>query len=108
MMVGDPPIISKMTTAEVDSSLLHLAAARSALLPEIPQTWEGGKVTENVMRDPAWRLETDRLAGDSLLHLRHPHFGWVHFIFSKAEAKGIGQLLVAQGTAPPPKASGTA
>jgi hypothetical protein len=60
------------------------------------------------MRDPAFELEADQLAGDSLLHIRHPHFGWLHFIFSKAEAKKLGGLLLAQSAKPAPEVSGRA
>lgn len=100
------PFITCMSAEGAEIVINELALWRSEMLPDIPAKWESKTVLAH--RDVAWSLETDSLAGDSLLHLRHPHFGWLHFIFSKSEAKRIGELLLAQANAEPPEAKGSA
>ena len=96
-----------MSTAEVESSIAALAVARDNMVPPIPETWTPLTAVE-AERDPRWFPETDHLAGDFLLHLRDHHFGWRHYIFSKAEARKLGEALIAQADAPPPASAGRA
>lgn len=104
---AEPKTIVSMPTERVDETIKQLAFWRSAMLPEIPQAWTPGTI-ETFHRDPKMILETDQLAGDALLHVRHPHFGWLHFILSKSEARKIGDALLAQANAEPPAAKGRA
>ena len=107
-MLGDPPFISSMDTATVETALSSLGLVRSGMLPEIQAKWDDGQLTPGCQRNPLCSLEIEALTGDSLLHIRHPQFGWLHFIIPKGEAIKLGQRLVAQGTAPPTKAAGSA
>ena len=104
---GNPPITSLMTTAEVDASLALMGEARAKMLPAYPATWQRYQAVR-AHRNPAWMQETDQLAGDALLHLRDPLFGWRHYIFTKDEARKIGAEMVAWADRPAPNAAGSA
>jgi hypothetical protein len=101
------PVVAKHTTEEVENLLNEVGLARSALLPQIPEAWDV-TATVKAERDPRWFLGSDQLAGDALLHLRDRHFGWRHYVFTKSEARKLGEALIAQANAEPPTASGTA
>jgi hypothetical protein len=101
------PVVAEHTTEMVEGLLNEVGAARSALLPPIPDTWDL-TATVRADRDPRWFLGRDQLAGDALLHLRDHHFGWRHYIFTKAEARKLGEALIAQANAEPPEAAGRA
>lgn len=99
---------SQSTPAQVDAALALLGAARVKMLPAYPATWERGQMVRDVHRNPVWLQETDQLAGDVLLHLRDPRFGWLHFIFSKDEARKLGAEMIAWADRPAPGAAGSA
>jgi hypothetical protein len=96
-----PPIIWKMSAAVVDEVIEKLCFFRGDMLPEIPATWPG-RQTITAQRDPAFTIEIEPLNGDPLCHIKHPHFGWLHFIFSKSEARKFGEALIARADAKPP------
>src|SRR5580704_8069179 len=95
------PVRVRMTTAAVEANIKALGEMRSVMLPGIPERWE--RQTVNCYRDPAWAVENDRLAGDVLLHLRHERFGWLHFVIAKAEARKLGEALIAHANRDPPE-----
>ena len=45
------------------------------------------------------------MMGGSLLHIRHPGLGWLHFVLLKESAAALGRLLLAQAELPVPTAS---
>ena len=96
-----------MTTASVDATLALLGTARAKMLPAYPAAWERGQ-TVCADRNPVWVQETDRLAGDVLLHLRDPRFGWQHYIFTKDDARKLGAEMIAWADRPTPDAAGSA
>jgi hypothetical protein len=102
-----PPTVMWTTADEVDSFLQKLGDLRGRLLPEPPMDWSSQQPF-TAQRDPLVLVERDGFAGDPVLHIRHPHFGWKHFIFSKADAKRLAELLIAQADKPDPPAAGRA
>jgi hypothetical protein len=101
------PVVAEHTTEMVEALLREVGAARSALLPPILDIWD---VTTLVKadRDPRWFIGAEQLAGDATLHLRDHHFGWRHYIFTKAEARKLGEALIAQADSEPPATAGRA
>ena len=97
-----------MDTEAVEAALQMFGLARAEMLPAVPAEWPRGQMVRGVFRDPAFDMEADQLAGDPLLHIRHQRFGWLHFIITKAEARKLGEALIAQADAPPPSAAGSA
>jgi hypothetical protein len=88
MQVGDSSTFLEMNTSMVDETIEKLCFVRRAMLPEIPATWLAGRQEPiTALRDLPFTLETDSLNGDPLLHIKHPRFGWLHFIFSRGVAE---------------------
>jgi hypothetical protein len=103
---GCEPYGVRTSTAALDETIATLGLCRTGLLPPVPATWTSQPV--EARRDPAWSLETDALAGDSLLHIRDARFGWLHYIITKEDAAKLGRALVAQAEAPAPVMIGKA
>jgi hypothetical protein len=91
----------------IDQDIAALGAMRAELLPPVPETWPGGLV-RGVRRDPAWSIEGDALAGDVLVHLRHEGFNWLHFIYTRDQARRFAQAILAQLEGPLPSVHGRA
>jgi hypothetical protein len=100
--------IAKFTAGFLDDFLQRVGLMRTGVLPAVPKTWAPGQTAENAYRNPAWLIETDQLAGDALLHIRDERFGWLHFIFGKAEAAKLSRALADVAAAAPPAAHGSA
>ena len=96
-----------VTTGLVEETIDMLGLHRSAMVPAVPEKWSHGQKV-NASRNPAWSIEHDQLAGDPLLHLRCPKFGWRHFILDKDKARALGEALIALADAPAPPIAGRA
>jgi hypothetical protein len=82
-------------TGEVDNFIDALWKWRSKMKPEQPNDIIlGEKVT--AIADPRWYSEGELKRGGSLLHLRHPGFGWLHFWLPKDDAARLAGFLQAQ------------
>lgn len=109
MLAGDPPFIWEMNAAVVDDLIEKLCFARRAMLPEIPATWpEGRREPITVQRDPAFTLDSASLTHDPILHIKHPHFGWLHLTFTKPKARELGTELIARADLELPSTAGNA
>lgn len=91
----EPPIALKLDAAAVDDLLRNLGVFRGAMKPEIPRAFALGQKVAAVP-DPNWVTEPDALHGHSLLHLRDPRYGWLHYLLPPHEAQKLAQLLHAQ------------
>lgn len=115
--VSEPPyrFLAAFTTGALDEHIQNLGMMRTGMKPSIPKVWKLGQPVAGVYRDPAvmlerdvkWSLETDQLAGDALLHMRHERFGWLHFIITKSIAADLAKQIVAIAQAPAPPARGS-
>jgi hypothetical protein len=109
LLTGIPPNISELSAATVDEMIEKLCYARHNMLPEVPATWSAGRQQPiTALRDLPFTLETESLNGDPLLHIKHPHFSWLHFVFSRGVAEQIGRDFLSRSKAPPPSAEGNA
>ena len=72
------------------------------MTPAVPAEFPTG-CRFQARRDPRWATETETMRGDSVLHLRDPRFGWLHFVFPREMARKLGRLLIAQADAEPPR-----
>jgi hypothetical protein len=102
------PISITYTTEQVEEQLSAWGLARGNMLPPIPEQWTSSQQITDAIRDPKLHLETESLNGDPVLRIRHPHFGWISFVFSRNEAAGLGQALIVRATAEPPAPAGRA
>ena len=95
-----PPVALQLDAAGVEDLLSNLGKFRGAMKPEIaPKFAMGQKVS--AIPDPVWVTEPDAMHGHSLLHLRDPRFGWLHYLLPPHEAQKLGQLLQTQAASPP-------
>ena len=91
----DPVVQLKLTTARVDALFKILGLLREHMVPAIQGQFAMGQKVEAIL-DPVWATEPDALAGDSLLHIRDPRYGWLHYLIPSVEAHKLGDLLRAQ------------
>ena len=96
---SDPPVVLKLSTADVDSLLHALGGLRVEMQPQPPAEFPRGQ--EFVAAPyPAWGTEIDAMHGNSVLRFRDPRFGWLHYMLSKAEAGKMSIALAMQADSP--------
>lgn len=98
----EPPIVLKWTVAGVDDILKNLGELRASMPPEFPRGYDRGQKVSNCVPDPIWVTEPDAMMGNSLLHIRDPRYGWLHYLLPRDEAKKLGGYLQQQADEPPP------
>jgi hypothetical protein len=96
-----PPTALKLDAAAVENMLVGVGELRAHMLP-VPSAGHALGQAVKAVTDPRWASEFDLMLGGSLLHLRDPRFGWLHFLLPKPEARKLGTVLIAQADAPPP------
>lgn len=72
-----------LSAAELSRQIDALATLRAQMLDTVPT--EIPAIVEVVPR-PAYAIRTDRVTRDSLLSLRHPGLGWLHFELGPEDA----------------------
>src|SRR5712671_5845130 len=96
-----PPVSVNFNLATVEEILKNLGEFRCAMKPEIPTTFAMGQKISAVP-DPAWVTEPDAMMGNTILHIRDPRYGWLHYMIPREEARKLASTLQAQVDAPPP------
>ena len=97
---SDPPVALKLDCQGVDELLHNLAEFRADMRPQHLMDFAlGQKVV--AATDPCWLTEPEIMTGASLIHLRHPGFGWLSFLFPRDEAAKLGEFLQTQAAASP-------
>ena len=96
-----PSTVLKFDVAGVEEILKNLGDFRAHMPPEIPKAFSLGQKVESVM-DPNWVTEPEAMVGNSLLHLRDPRFGWLHYTIPREEARKLAEILQSQVDAPFP------
>ena len=99
-----PPVGLRFNTAEVDETLKNLGEFRASMQPPIPANWSLDQKVEAIP-DPAWYTEPEMMMGNSILHIRDPRFGWLHFLLPRENARKLGELLTRQAVTPPPEST---
>lgn len=97
----DPPVALRLDLLGVENIIKNLGDFHAAMKPEVPKNFAVGQKVE-VIPDPAWVTEPDLLMGNSILHIRDPRYGWLHYLIPREEAKKLGILLQNQADAPSP------
>jgi hypothetical protein len=99
----EPSAPVKIDTADVEDIVRNLGRFRSFMLPETPPELPSERMVD-AHPDPHWRVEAEIMTGDSLLHIRDPRFGWLHFLLPRESARLLGETLTSQADAPVPAA----
>jgi hypothetical protein len=92
---ADLSVALRFTVAEVDNLLKNLGGLRALMKPEFPRDYIGGQRV-GCIADPIWASESDVFMGNSLLHIRDPRYGWLHYMLPKNEARKLGGHLLRQ------------
>lgn len=96
---ADPVVVLTLTVSDVEDMLKNLGDFRAAMQPEVSkQAPTAGLVP--ALPDPQWYTGTDAMRGDSLLHIRDPRYGWLHYLIPRAEALKLGRYLQKQAEMP--------
>lgn len=96
-----PPVALQLDAAGVDDLLRNLGEMRAYMKPAHPEKQALGQKV-GAIPDPAWAIEPDLLLRHSLLHLRDPRYGWLHFLLPPNEAEKLGQVLQTHAQSQPP------
>jgi hypothetical protein len=72
----------------VEDILKNLGTFRQLMKPEIERDFAMGQ-TVQAIDDPRWVTEPDALMGDTILHLRDPRYGWLHYRIPRKEAQKL-------------------
>lgn len=94
-----PPVSLQLDAAGVDELLKNLGGFRALMKPAIPDGYSMAEKVEAIP-NPRWVTEPDLLNGDSLLHIRDPRFGWLHYLIPRPEAEKLAQFLQKQVDTP--------
>ena len=90
------PSADVMMDANQAGQLINaLALMRSNMLPEHAFDYAPQQRTI-ALPDPRWYTEVSFLPEGSLIHIRHPGFGWLSFLLPPNEAAKFASLLQAQ------------
>lgn len=92
---GEQPVVLQLDATGLDALSRGLAEIRAEMQPPVPAQWTPGQTAAGT-RNPAFLCEAEALHGGSLLHLRHPGYGWLHFAFPAEIARKIGTFLLRQ------------
>jgi len=95
----DPPAALQIDVPGIEDILKNLGDFRGAMKPEVPKTFAMGQKVEAVP-DPVWVTEPDLMAGDSLIHIRDPRYGWLHYLIPREEARKLATFLQKQVDSP--------
>jgi hypothetical protein len=90
----------ELGSREVDALLVALARTRARMEDRHPARVERTRLMVGTI-NPSWQLASDGVRGGSVLSLRHPGFGWLHFSLPKQEATKLGNGLLVQVPMPP-------
>lgn len=89
----------RMNASMIDEVLRNLGEMRAAMTPAVAAEHDLGQKV-NCIPDPRWLTEPDALGEFSLLHLRDPRYGWLHYAFPRTEARRLGEYLINQADNP--------
>ena len=97
---SDPPIVMSFTADSLEGLLKSAMEVRAALSPPHAADFAFGQTVQAV-DNPRVVSELDTRTGRSVLHIRHPGYGWLHFLLPKANAAKLAELLRNQVETPP-------
>jgi hypothetical protein len=97
----NPPVAMQLDAEGISDLLTNVGEMRAVMEPAYAADWTSGGAV-GVIPDPRWFSEHELMEGNSLLHVRDPRFGWLHYMFPREGARQLGQYLIAQADLPLP------
>ena len=84
-----------LSTQEVEDLVTSLGDFRAEMSPQVATQWDPS-LGAVAIPDPVWSSEPQMLLEGSLVHIRDPRFGWLHFFFPPKDARALGEALLRQ------------
>jgi hypothetical protein len=92
---ADPPIRVELDAGEIDDALAELGEMRALMQPEHPA--EVPEVVVTVF-NPTCACDSEPVLAHSVLHIRDPRFGWLHYVIPRDVGDELAAALVAYRT----------
>jgi len=100
----EPPLEVTLRFKDLEQHITSLGGFRALMKPEIPREFPLGQRVQ-VIPDPIWVSEPEMMRGDTLLHIRDPRYGWLHYMLTKSSTEKLAKILTNQLAARPPEQS---
>jgi len=91
---SDPPVSLKLDAAAVDALLHGLGGLRAQMQPQPALDFQPGQQFL-AAQDPSFVTEADAMQ-NSVVHLRDPRFGWLHYMVPREKARKLAVSLAMQ------------
>lgn len=76
--------IKSLSNYQLEILIKRVSDIRISRLPEIPIEFPVANVTKPII-DPEYRISFNQFSGRTVMCLRHPGMGWLHFMFRAKE-----------------------
>jgi hypothetical protein len=86
-----PPATISFDVGDVEDVISHLGEFRMLMWPGVEKEYKLGQKLA-VIPDPFWATEPDVNNQNTLLHIRDPRFGWLHYAIPRGEAQKLVNL----------------
>jgi hypothetical protein len=91
-----PPTSLKMDIGEIEGLIVGLGALRADMWPRVPEAYTLGQgIVDDPVVDPNWATEPAVInrGFHTILHIRDPRFGWLHFALPRDDARNLAGLI---------------
>jgi hypothetical protein len=96
---GDRLVHVELDAGEIDGLLRNLSELRAIMQPPHPFDFTRNADT-NFIVDPRWGYGHEPSLGQSVLRIRDPRFGWLHYVISEDTARKLADALNSPGDLP--------
>jgi hypothetical protein len=103
-----PPTSLKMDIGEVEGVIAGLGGLRADMWPQVSKAYRLGQgIIDDPVVDPNWGTEPAEInqGFHTILHIRDPRFGWLHYALPRDEARNLAALIQHQLDLPRPPAT---
>ena len=87
---GDPPIKVELDVEEVDDVIRSLGEMRALMQPEHSID---APVDSNAVFNPRWVCEHEPVLAHSILRVRDPRYGWLHYVIPRDVGDDLAATL---------------
>jgi hypothetical protein len=76
---ADPPVRVDLDAVEIDDVIKNLGEMRVMMRPEHPVYFDSVQAAYTIF-NPHWACEYDPALAHTVLHIRDPRYGWLHYV----------------------------
>lgn len=84
-------VSAELDTAAIEQLIAALGGARLVMQPQVAAAPENGE--HSAVVSPIWASPDGAVEGGRALAIRHPSFGWLHFIFRGDHAIALADAM---------------